>query len=240
MKIRIVVLLILPALLLAQVKPDRTAPLALTHVNIIDVTGGELIRDSTVVITGDRISAIGPSANTPLPTGAKVIDATGQFLIPGLWDMHIHLSDARPSVIPSLVANGVTGVRDMGSLLREVDEWRVRIEDGTVVGPRIFRAGPIINGEEFGPVQLAVADPAEARAAVRTLAKTGVDFIKIHLTLTRDQFFAIADEAKKVGLPFVGHIPSGVTPEEASDSGLGSIEHTQHNQDRCSRTAGEF
>jgi len=97
MKLRIVLLLILSAvlittvLLLAQASPDRAlAPTAFTHVNIVDVTSGELKRDMTVVITGDRISAIGPSAGTSLPTDAKVIDSTGQFLIPGLWDMHVH------------------------------------------------------------------------------------------------------------------------------------------------------
>jgi len=141
--------------------------------------------------------------------------------------MHVHLTDARPSALPALVANGVTGVRDMGSLLRELDEWRVRIDDGTLIGPRIVRAGPIVNGKAFGPVQLAVADAAEARAAVRTLAKVGVDFIKIHKTMSREQFFAVLDEAKKAGLRVAGHIPVGVMPEEASDSGLASIEHTE-------------
>jgi hypothetical protein len=191
------ILVLTPLTLVAQ-----TRPLVITNVTVIDGTGSPAQPAMSVVIREGRIEIIDKSANVAILRGAQVVNGAGKFLIPGLWEMHIHLSDARPSVIPSLVANGVTGVRDMGSLLREVDEWRVRIEDGTVVGPRIFRAGPIINGEEFGPVQLAVADPAEARAAVGTLAKTGVDFIKIHLTLTRDQFFAIADEAKKVELPF--------------------------------------
>jgi imidazolonepropionase-like amidohydrolase len=181
----------------------------------------------TVVIRNDRIEAIGTTGRVAIPAGSQVVDGSGKFMIPGLWDMHVHLTDARPSAIRALVANGVTGVRDMGSLLRELDEWRVRIEDGTLIGPRIFRAGPIVNGKEFGPVQLAVADAVEARAAVRTLAKVGVDFIKIHKTLTRDQFLAVLDEAKKAGLPVAGHIPVGVTPEEASDSGLASIEHTE-------------
>jgi imidazolonepropionase-like amidohydrolase len=141
--------------------------------------------------------------------------------------MHVHLTDARASAIPALVANGVTGVRDMGSLLRDVDELRVRIEDGTLVGPRIVRAGPIVNGEAFGPVQLAVADTTEARAAVRTLAKVGVDFIKIHRSLTPEEFRAIVAEAKRAGLPVAGHIPMGVTAAEVSDAGVASIEHTE-------------
>ena len=212
----------MPLALLAQ-----TGALVFTNVTVIDGTGTGAQPAMTVVVRKDRIEAIGKNGEVAIPRGSQVVNATGKFMIPGLWDMHIHLSDARPTVIPALVANGVTGVRDMGSLLKELDEWRVKIEDGALIGPRIFRAGPILNGKEFGPVQLGVADATEARAAVRTLAKVGVDFIKIHMTLTREQFFAIADAAKGVGLPFAGHIPGGVTPEEASDAGLASVEHTE-------------
>src|SRR5258708_34889709 len=115
----------------------------------------------------------------------------------------------------------------MGRSLKELDGWRVKVEERMLNGPRMFRAGPTLNGKEVGPVHLGVADAAEARAAVRTLAKVGVDFIKIHMTLTRDQFLAVLDEAKKAGLRVAGHIPGGVTPEEASDSGMASIEHTE-------------
>lgn len=205
----------------------QTRALVFRNVTVIDATGAAAQPAMTVVIRSEKIEAIGKTGGVPLPTGSLVVDGAGKFLIPGLWDMHVHLTDARPSAIPALVANGVTGVRDMGSLLKELDEWRVRIEGGSLVGPRIFRAGPILNGKEYGPVQLAVTDAAEARAAVRTLAKVGVDLIKIHMTLTREQFLAIADEAKKAGLPLAGHIPVGVTPEEASDSGQASFEHTE-------------
>jgi cytosine/adenosine deaminase-related metal-dependent hydrolase len=204
----------------------QTRALVLKNVTVIDGTGAAAQPAMTVVIRDDRIESIGKNGEVAIPPRSQVTNATGKFLIPGLWDMHVHLTDARRSAIFALVANGVTGVRDMGSLLKELDEWRFKIEDGTI-GPRIFRAGPILNGQEFGPIQLGVADATEARAAVRTLAKVGVDFIKIHLTLTRDQFLAIIDEAKKVGLPVAGHIPSTVTPEEVSDSGVASIEHTE-------------
>jgi imidazolonepropionase-like amidohydrolase len=224
------------ALLSATEAQKRTMPLALSvqtgalvfrNVTVIDGTGTGAQPAMTVVIRKDRIESIGENGQVSIPPGSRVVNASGKFMIPGLWDMHVHLTDARPSAIPALVANGVTGVRDMGSSLKELDEWRVKIEDGTLIGPRIFRAGPILNGTEFGPVQLGVADATEARAAVRTLAKVGVDFIKIHMTLTRDQFLAIMDEAKKAGLPVAGHIPAGVTPEEASDAGQASVEHTE-------------
>jgi imidazolonepropionase-like amidohydrolase len=205
----------------------QTGALVFTNVTVIDGTGTGARTGMTVVIRKDRIDTIGKTAEVAVPNGSQVVNATGKFMIPGLWDMHVHLTDAKPSAIPALVANGVTGVRDMGSLLKDLDQWRVKIEDGTLIGPQIFRAGPILNGKEFGPVQLGVADATEARAAVRTLAKVGVDFIKIHMTLTREQFFAIAEAAKGVGLPFAGHLPADVTPEEASDAGQASIEHTE-------------
>src|SRR5688572_17441569 len=140
------VLLILPILLLGQAKLERIpAPLAFTHVTIIDVTDGELRRDMTVVITDDRISAIGASDKLSLPAGAKVIDATGQFLIPGLWDMHVHWY--RRDMFTLFTANGVTGVRQMfgnSDLLR----WRDEIAKGSLLGPRMVVASPIIDGPE--------------------------------------------------------------------------------------------
>jgi imidazolonepropionase-like amidohydrolase len=201
--------------------------LVFTNITIIEATGAPPKPGMTVVVRNDRIEAIGQTGQLSVPRGSQVLNGTGKFMIPGLWDMHVHLTDARPNTIPALVANGVTGVRDMGSRLKDLDEWRVKIEAGQLIGPRIFRAGPIVNGKEFGPVHLGVADAAEARATVRALAKVGVDFIKVHLTLNRDQYLAIADESKKVGLPLVGHIPGTVSPEEASDLGQASIEHTE-------------
>src|SRR5262245_29885605 len=153
--------------------------LAFTNVAVIDGTGTGAQPAMTVVIRKDRIEAIGKDGQVSIPPGSQVVNAAGKYMIPGLWDMHVHLTDASPSAIPALVANGVTGVRDMGSNLKELDGWRIRIDDDMLVGPRIFRAGPILNGKEFGPVQLGVADAAEARAAVRTLAKVGVELVKL-------------------------------------------------------------
>jgi imidazolonepropionase-like amidohydrolase len=228
----IIVPLICAALLSASEAQNRrisvhTSALVFKNVTVIDGTGRDAQPTMTVVVRKDRIEAIGKTGQVFIPPGSQVVNSTGKFMIPGLSDMHVHLGYARASAIPALVANGVTSVRDMGSKLKEIDEWRVQIEDRTLIGPRIFRAGPILNGRQFGRVELVVSDATEARVAVRTLAKVGVDFIKIHATLTRDQFLAIIDEAKKVGLPVAGHIPLSVTPEEASDAGIASIEHTE-------------
>src|SRR5918996_680550 len=166
-----------PALLWAQTTaPAAQAPLALTHVTVIDATGAAPQTDKTVIIVGNRIDAI-VDASAGTPKGARIVSAKGKFLIPGLWDMHVHLG---ASDLPRLVANGVTGVRDMGNVLANVEAWRAKIAVGAIVGPEVVRVGPILNGKEFGPVHVAIGTDPEARAAVRLLKKVGVDAIKTH------------------------------------------------------------
>lgn len=199
--------------------------LVLTDVTVIDATGAPVQPNRTVIISGNHIDTIVPtSPATAIPKGARVIPAEGKFLIPGLWDMHVHLS---ANHLSALVANGVTGVRDMGNILSEVDAWRAQIAAGTRVGPWIFRVGPTLNGKAFGPVHVEITNGAEARAAVRVLKHVGVDAIKIHRALSRDAYFALSDEAKKSAIPFVGHIPQAVTAQEASDAGQASFEHME-------------
>ncbi|HEY3052243.1 MAG TPA: amidohydrolase, partial [Thermoanaerobaculia bacterium] len=197
------------------------ATLAITHVTVIDVASGNLRRDVTVVVRGDRIE----SSGSAVPKDAQIVDGHGKFLIPGLWDMHVHLSWTKESALMLLVANGVTGVRDLGGKLSELDEWRTKIAAGLIIGPRIFRAGPILNGQKFNQFQMVPGNANETRGVVRALKEVGVDFIKVHRRMLRDSYFAAIDEAKKQGLPLVGHIPMTVTPEEASDAGQATIEH---------------
>jgi hypothetical protein len=222
MKLRVVLLLILSVLLLVRAKPDRTqAPLVFTHATIIDVTGAPPRRDTTVVITGDRISAIGD--NISLPPEAHVVDVTGKFLIPGLWDMHVHWY-ARDT-FTLFIANGVTSVRQMfgnSDLVR----WREQIAKGSLLGPRMLVASPIIDGPEpIWPNSIAVRNEDEGRKAVRRVKQWGADFVKVYALLPRDAYFGIADEAKQQGITFVGHVPNAVSPAEASDAGQKSIEH---------------
>ena len=140
--------------------------------------------------------------------------------------MHVHLSWTTASALPLLVANGVTCVRDLGSDLAQIDAWRAEIAAGVRVGPRMVRAGPILNGQSFNRYQLVTGNPDQARGIVRALKQVGVDFIKVHRRVPRDSYFTIVDEARKQGLALVGHIPMTVTPEEASDAGQ-LIEHTE-------------
>jgi imidazolonepropionase-like amidohydrolase len=209
------------ASLAAQLPPT----VAITNVTVVDVAGGRLLPNRTVLLGGDVIDAVGEAGETRVPAGARIVDGGGGFLIPGLWDMHTHLSYARPSALPVLVANGVTYVRDLGSVLAEVDVWRGEIAAGLRVGPVIVRAGPILNGQEFNRYQLAITNANDASATVRALAKMGVDLVKVHRRTPREAYFAVLAQAKQLSLPVAGHIPMTVSPEEASNAGQQTIEH---------------
>jgi len=219
-----------PTLIFSQTKLfPQSRPIVLTHVTVIDATGASSKPDMTVVITGDRITNLGKTGKLRVPKGAQVIDGTGKFLIPGLWDMHVHLSITTEATLPAFIANGVTGVRDMGGDLNEIDRWRKEIADGALTGPRIVaRPGPLVDGpKKTAMYRLTVNNPAEARQAVISLKQRGVDFIKVHNRVPRDAYFALADECRKQGITFVGHIPRGISAEEASEAGQKSIEHTE-------------
>jgi imidazolonepropionase-like amidohydrolase len=207
-------------------------PLVIRHVSVIDATGAPPQPEMTVVIEGRRITRIGKSARVRVPKNARVIEARGKFLIPGLWDMHVHeiFGDWIPAeehVTPLLfVANGVTGVRDMGGDLAPLQLWRLRIAAGQMIGPRIILAGPMLDGPvpQF-PSSAPVRDAAEARRIVRELKSQGVDFIKIQSLISREGYFAAAAEAKARKIPFAGHVPDKVRAAEASAAGQKSIEH---------------
>jgi imidazolonepropionase-like amidohydrolase len=221
--------LICSAILAALAAPTRGEDpnaLVLAHVAVIDASGGPPRDNVTIVVQGDRITAVDPSAKSQVPAGAQVVDARGKFVMPGLWDMHVHLSWAKQSALPALVANGVTSVRDAGGDLEEIDLWRRQIRDGRISGPRILRCGSVVDGPKPGSLyRLTVTNEAEARQAVRTLKKQGVDFIKIHNAVPREAYFALADEARRAGIKFAGHIPKTIGLMEACQAGQNSIEH---------------
>lgn len=210
-------------LLLAAWCVAAEPPIALRNVTVVDPARGAVEEGQTVLIRGGRISALGKQVR--LPGGVREIDAAGKFLIPGLWDAHVHLVLGTEAAFPALLANGVTSVRDMGGDLARVDEWRRQIRAGELDGPTIYRAGPYVDGPKDAPDRLIVRTAAQARAAVRSLRKQGVDFIKIHNAVPREAYFALADEARRVRIRFAGHVPLDVTPEEAAAAGQASLEH---------------
>jgi imidazolonepropionase-like amidohydrolase len=214
-------------------KAGREPTLVLQHVTVIDGIGAAPQCDQTVVISAGRITAISPAARVEPDKTARIVDGRGKFLIPGLWDMHVHLAGviADPAwsknvLLPLLLANGITGVRDMGGDLETLLAWKRDIESGSLLGPHIYAAGPWLSGGGHkSPEQYPVANADEARAAVRDLKKRGADFIKIISLPSRAAFFAVADESKKQDITFVGHLPIEVSAGEASNAGMRSIEH---------------
>src|SRR5579859_7487065 len=216
----------------AEAQSARDAKtLAITHVTVIDVTGAAPQPDMTVIVRGGRIAEI-KNSSRKTPKDAQIVDGHGKFLIPGLWDMHVHtnfgdwLPGGKEIILPLFVANGITGVRDMGGDLRLVKEWRDQIEAGTTLGPRMVISGPMIDGAPpHFPASVPVSTAADARKAVDDLKQGGADFIKVQSYIPRDAYFAVAEEAKKQGMTFVGHVPDAIRASEASNDGQKSIEH---------------
>ncbi len=228
-------------------KPAAAPPepsLAITHVTIVDVAAGRLVPGQDVLVRGGRIVAVGDTTQVAVPPGATVVDGRGRYLIPGLWDMHVHaLFDAEVArtFLPRFVAAGVTGVRDMGGTVEVMRAARFALLAGTLVGPRLVAAGRILDGPQpVDPsVSIAVGSPEEARAAVDSLANHGADFIKVYTLLPRAAYFAVLREAERVHLPVAGHVPAGVTTLEAADSGQRSIEHLRDEVEPLCKAAAD-
>jgi imidazolonepropionase-like amidohydrolase len=212
--------------------------LALTHATVIDGTGAPAQPDITVIVTGERITALARSATLHPPTNAVVVDATGKYLIPGLWDMHVHWYDKE--YLPLFLANGVTGVRIMLGLPMH-QEWRKEIAAGKLTGPRMLVGSTLVDGPKpLWPGSLTAANAAEGRQAVVQAKQSGADFIKVYSLLPREAYFAIAEEAKKQGIPFAGHVPVTVSVAEASAAGHRSIEHLTGMLEACARREPEL
>ena len=218
------------ALLLAN-GPAQAQQLTIVHVNVVDVATGKVQPDMAVVIAVQRIAKVSPSARAAPPTG-RVVDASGQYLIPGLWDMHTHVyfdgtaAAGTDLILPLLLANGITGIRDMGSELEAVLQARADVAAHRLLGPRMVVSGPMLDGPKSPyKAAIAIATAEDGRKAVDQLKARGVDFIKVQSLVPRDAYFAIAAEAKKVGLPLDGHVPDAVRAAEALTAGQRTFEH---------------
>jgi len=236
-------LLLAPAALAGQVVPPAapprdTAPVAITDVTVIDVADGGRLAGQTVVIRGTRIAAVGTVTRVPVPRGARVIDGRGKFLIPGLWDVHVHSPpdpEARAVFLPLEVANGVTGVRHMWGT-PAVLQQRADVAGGTLVGPRMVVGSPLVDGPRpMWRGSLTAETEADGRRLVDSLRQRGYDFVKVYQFLPRAAYFGIAGEARRRGIPFAGHVPFSVSAAEAADVGQHSIEHAMNLTITCSR-----
>lgn len=231
---------VLSIALTALSAPPR--PVAIAHVTVVDVRSGRLLPNQSVLLDGDRIISVGLSADVSVAKGALRVEASGKYLVPGLWDAHVHLTYLGRCAIPIFVANGVTSVRDAGSRLEDIAKWRADIGDSVLLGPRIKSAGPNLESVDWlerawkllpaehpawklGP-RLPVAAPEQAAEIVESVAHLGADFIKFR-NLPRASFKAIAAAAKRRGLPLAGHAPHATSLTEASEAGMKSIEHAE-------------
>jgi len=239
-----------PAIVAAQ--SPHSAALVIAHVTVIDPGTSSVQRDRTVAISGGRIASVSSSKSFHAVAGAPVVDGTGKFLIPGLWDMHVHTAfgdwfpGGRDVILPLFIANGITGVRDMGGDLPVLQDWRNQIEAGQLTGPRMIYSGPMLDGYlpdgknlRF-PSSVPVTSPAEARAAVDSLVAQHVDFIKVQSLLSLESYLAAADEAHKRGLPIVGHVPDRVRITQVVAAGQKSIEHLMGLFEGCSSQEDKF
>ena len=205
--------------------------ISITHATVVDVATGKELPDQTVVLQGDRIFSVAVFAAAKPPQG-RVVDAHGGFLIPGLWDMHVHIQDLED--LPLYIANGVTGVRMMFGV-KKPNELRTKLAIATA-SPEVIIGSIILDGDP--PVwegSIIIHKPDDARRVVDEVKTSGADFVKIYNGIPRDAYFALADEARKQNIPFVGHLPFEIRASEASDAGQRSIEHLTGIAIACSK-----
>jgi imidazolonepropionase-like amidohydrolase len=207
-----------------QLSHETNQPIALTGGTLIDVTGKPATPNSVVVVQGDRIVAAGPRASVKLPNNAKVIDVSGKFLLPGLWDMHAHLYQAEFG--PTYLAAGITTAGDVGNDMEFGTGLRNAAKDKRGLGPRILLAG-YIDGKNGG-FDVQVETPEEARAAVQRYKTAGYEQIKIRDNVKLETLKAICAEAHRLGMTVTGHVPQGMNALQAVEAGMDQISHINY------------
>lgn len=207
----------------SKIAPQRADPpksIAFINVNLVPFDRERILEGQTVIVRDGRIANIGPAANIKVPAGALKIDGRGKYLMPGLADMHVHLSPAADlggQQLQLFLANGVTTVRNMIGKPEHL-QLRDRVTKGELLGPTIYTAGPPLLGNT-------VSTPEAAESAVVEQKKAGYDLIKVHEGLSPETYAAIVATAKRVGIPFAGHVTATVGLKRALEAQQTSIEH---------------
>ena len=197
--------------------------IAFVGVHVVPMDRETLLENHTVIVSGGRIRTIGPAGRVAVPDGALRIDARGKYLMPGIAEMHAHIppTDVTDEQVEPLfllyLSNGITTVRGMLGHPSHL-ALRDRVARGELLGPRIYTSGPSLNGNS-------IPNPDSARAAVRHQKALGYDFLKIHPGLTRASYDAMAEEARRLGIPFAGHVPAAVGLRRALEAGQVTIDH---------------
>ena len=216
--------------------PDEPpVALAVSNVTVIDAVSGART-GQTVLVDGDRVVAVEPSTAAP-PNALETIDGTDRYLIPGLWDMHVHLTyderliDFMPK---AFIRYGITSVRDTGGLMHKLTPVVEGMRAPGAVAPRVFFSGPLLDGEQVvydgvGAVEVGIANrtPEEAAANVAELKAQGIDFIKIYEMVSPEVFDALAAAARSHGLPIAAHVPLSMRASAAAPQ-VNSMEHLRN------------
>lgn len=220
--------------------PSDNSDYLITNVNVVDVESGEINANQSVAISGEKITAI-YAEKVNAGDSTTVIDGTGKYLIPGLWDMHTHYNSLARPFTPLMIANGVIGLREMWGTPDTIKSLRRQIADGEMLGPEIYSAGSIIDGTPpIWPGSSGVENAEKAIEEVRKQVAQGMDFLKVYSLLSRESYFAIVEEAKKNNIPFAGHIPESITMWEAMEAGQQSVEHLYRILEACTSKPEEF
>ena len=213
---------ILSLVLLLAVGAGNTQETVFRNVNVISMSSENIMKKQDVLVKNGRISAIGESGKIKYDKSARIIEATGKFLIPGLAEMHAHVppvDDLEPmkEVLTLFLCNGVTTIRGMLGHPRHL-ELRSKIQSGEIIGPHFYTSGPSFNGNS-------VKTPEAGSEMVKNQKQAGYDFLKLHPGLTKENFAAIAKTAKEVNIPFAGHVSFDVGVWRAIEAGYASIDH---------------
>jgi hypothetical protein len=239
LQIKYLIFPVIAILILVGCKSEQKADIIISNINVIDVVQGKLINSQDVVISGDQIIDI-LSHDEQEYQAKELINGEGKYMIPGLWDMHVHTGNA-DIFFPLYIANGITGVRDMGGGMErstgglsvkfhKLSLWRNEIIQGKRLGPEMLLAGAMIDGSPpVWPGSIIVTDSSSIWQAVQSQKKLGVDFIKVYHNLTLEQLYEVAKACETHNIQFAGHIPFGSPPFEAltraSKLGQRSLEH---------------
>ncbi len=207
--------------------------IAITHVTVIDVATGTRASDQTVLVTNGRIVAVGSARAVQLPEDAAIVEGKNGYLVPGLWDMHVHMAGGSVSdttLVPLLIANGITGVRDMGADPKAVPwvrRWKEAVAAGHSLWPRIVAVGAMIDGRrpEAADWAWVAPDPAAGKTMVDSVRLGHWDEVKLQDWVTPETFDAIAQAAHAAHLPLVGHAPFSVGVKRAAEAGYLTLEH---------------
>jgi len=219
------ILLVTTIGLLPSCESSKKHEIVISNVNIIDVATGEIDTNQSVAIDGDTISAIYKKPPS-FSDSTKIIDGTGKYLIPGLWDMHAHYHQTYKETNSLWIANGVTGLREMWGNMNVISAVRRGTSDGSFDAPNIYAGSIIMDGDPpEWPGTISVGNAEEARKAALQQIESGVDFLKVYSVLSKASFDAIAEVANEKGIPFAGHIPDEVTIQHAAKMGMRSTEH---------------